>query len=250
MKHANFGFIFMNKDNLISGLLGVIVGLIAAVVFTLRANNPQAPRASLNAAAAVSSSANDAVAFSDLSHTNKDEAGNVGGGGGMQPQVRVAIDAARDNPKDVRAQLNAAGMYYQIGQYDEALPFIERALAAEPDNIGALTAAADTRFEKGDFIGAGEFYERVLRQQPTNVNVRIDLGSTFYQRTPSEYDRAIAEYTRALETENNHPDALHNLAVVQLAKGNRIEADQIVQRLAAAHPDHPTLAELRENLSK
>ncbi len=240
----------MTKDNFISGLIGVVIGLIAAVVFTLRANNPSSPRASLNTSATGAASGN-AVPFSDLSHSNKDETGGAAAsGGGMQPQVRAALDAARDNPKDVRAQLNAAGMYYQIGQYDQALPLIERALAVEPNNLGALTAAADTRFEKGDFTGAGEFYDRVLKQQPTNVNVRIDLGSTFYQRTPPDYDRAAAEYTRALEIERDHPDALHNLAVVQLSKGDKAGAKETIERLAAAHPNHPTLTELRENLSK
>lgn len=226
----------MSKDNLISSLIGIILGLVAAVVFTLRTNNPVASRARVNPGE---------IAEGNASVDNQQAAG---ASGGMQPQVRAAIDAARENPKDVRAQLNAAGMYYQIGQYEQALPFVKNALVVEPNNSSALIAAADTYFEKGDFIEAANFYEQVLKQQPKNINARIDLGSTYYQRVPPDHTRAIAEYSRALELEPAHPDALHNLAVAQLANKNRVEAEATIQRFAAAHPDNPALTELRAAL--
>lgn len=229
----------MSKDNLISSLIGVILGLVAAVVFTLRTNNPVASRARVNPSE---------IAESNASGVVDNPQATAGAGGGMQPQVRAAIDAARENPKDVRAQLNAAGMYYQIGQYEQALPFVKNALVVEPNNSSALIAAADTYFEKGDFIEAANFYEQVLKQQPKNINARIDLGSTYYQRVPPDHTRAIAEYSRALELEPAHPDALHNLAVAQLAKKNRVEAEATIQRFAAAHPNNPALSELRAAL--
>lgn len=228
----------MSKDNLISSLIGVILGIIAAIVFTLRTNNPIASRTRVSPGSIAESNSSGGV----------DGLQAAGATGGMQPQVRAAIDAARENPRDVRAQLNAAGMYYQIGQYEQALPFVKNALAIEPSNSGALIAAADTYFEKGDFTEAANFYEQVLKQQPKNINARIDLGSTFFQRVPSDYARAIAEYNRALELDSKHPDALHNLAVAQLAGNNRAEAESTIQRFAAAHPDNPALAELRAAL--
>lgn len=162
----------MNKDHFISTLIGVIIGLVAAVVFTLRANAPQT--GGLNGATnAIAQTDTSAVPFGELSHTNKDGVpATASGGGGMQPQVKAALDAANANPKNVQAQLNAAGMYYQIQQYERALEFVNRALAAEPANLNALKAAADIRFDKGDFTGAEKFYEQVLSQTPNDINVR------------------------------------------------------------------------------
>lgn len=232
----------MSKDNLISCLTGAIIGLVAAVVFTLRTNNPVAPHVSLNS----SQHANGDTKSSGV-RVGAQQNGE-GAADSMQPQVSAALDAARDNPKDIRAQLNAAGMHYQIGQYDQALLFVKSALAIEPSNPGALIAAADTYFEQGHFTEAANYYEQVLKKQPANVNARIDLGSTYFQREPPDYNRAITEYTRALELNPTHTDALHNLAIAQLAKKDYSEAESTISRFEAAHPDNPSLIELRDNL--
>ena len=231
----------MNKDNIIFGLTGIIIGLVAAVVFTLRTNNAGSVGASVNPNLAISAeNATNAVPFGDLSHTNKDAPG-----GGMQPQVRAAIDAANANPKDMRAQLNVAGMYYQIGSFDKAIEFTDRALAIEPDNVAALTASGDIRFDKGDFVEAAKFYEHVLEHQPNNVNVRTDLGSTFFQRTPPDLDRAVAEYKRSLEIDARHENTLVNLAILHLTRNEKEAARAVIDQLAAANPNNTSLAELR-----
>jgi tetratricopeptide (TPR) repeat protein len=233
----------MSKDNLISGLIGMIFGIVAAVIFTLQANNPVASRARINSSEIADNNPN--KSFGEINDKQQSEGA---ANNSMQPQVAAALDAARDNPKDVRAQLNAAGMYYQIGQFDQALPFVKNALAIEPNNSSALIAAADTYFEQGDFTEAANFYERVLKQQPENINARIDLGSTYFQRAPPDYQRAITEYHRALDLEPTHPDALHNLVIAQLASKSYTEAENTIRRFASAHPDNPTLAELRNTL--
>jgi len=231
----------MNKDNIIFGLTGIIIGLVAAVVFTLRTNNAGSVGASVNPNLAISAgNATNAVPFGDLSHTNKDAPA-----GGMQPQVRAALDAANGNPKEMRAQLNAAGMYYQIGNFDKAIEYADRALAIEPDNVGALTAAGDIRFDKGDFVEAAKFYEHVLEHQPNNVNVRTDLGSTFFQRTPPDLDRAVAEYKRSLEIDARHENTLVNLAILHLTRNEKEAARVVIDQLAAANPNNTSLAELR-----
>ncbi|MCP9494470.1 MAG: tetratricopeptide repeat protein [Pyrinomonadaceae bacterium MAG19_C2-C3] len=236
----------MNKDNIIFGLTGIIIGLVAAVVFTLRTNNAGSVGASMNPNLAISAeNATNAVPFGDLSHTNKDTPAADATGGGMQPQVRAALDAANNNPKDMRAQLNAAGMYYQIGNFDKAIEYTDRALAIEPNNVGALTAAGDIRFDKGDFVEAARFYEHVLEHQPNNVNVRTDLGSTFFQRTPPDLDRAVAEYKRSLEIDARHENTLVNLAILHLTRNEKEAARGVIDQLAAANPNNTSLAELR-----
>jgi len=237
----------MNKDNIIFGLTGIIIGLVAAVVFTLRANHAGGVSATANPNVAASAP-NAAVPFSDLSHSNKD--GAPAASGEMQPQVRAALDAANKNPKDVRAQLNLAGMYYQIGNFDKAIEYADRALAIEPENIGAQTASGDIRFDKGDFVGAARFYENVLKYQPENVNVRTDLGSTFFQRTPPNLDRAVAEYKRSLEIDPRHENTLVNLAIVHLKRDEKEAARQVIEQLAAVNPNNSSLAELRKSAAE
>lgn len=234
----------MNKDNFISTLIGIIIGILAAVVFTLRANNPQPVVAN------VTSPANpNAVASGELSHTNKDKpnlaAQPPAQRGGMQPQVEAALNAARDNPNDIKAQLAAADNYYQIAQYDRALEFINQALKIDANNLAALKAAGDANFDKGDYPQAATFYERYLRQKPDDQSVQTDYGATFFQRTPPDYDRAIQGFQKTLQLNPTHEIALQNTALAHLKKGDKQLAREAIERLATAHPTNQAIASLR-----
>lgn len=237
----------MNKDNFISTLIGIIIGILAAVVFTLRANAPQT--AVINA-----STANpNAVASDDLSHTNKDKpnlATQPPAQSGMQPQVKAAIDAARGNPNDLSAQLAAATNYYQIAQYDRALEFINQALKIDADDLNALKAAGDANFDKGDYLQAASFYEQYLKQKPDDQSVQTDYGATFFERTPPDYERAIAEFQKTLQMNPQHEVALQNTALASLKKGDKQLAREAVERLATAHPMNQAVASLRAATSR
>src|SRR6476469_7534776 len=70
--------------------------------------------------------------------------GNDATTGDPQPQsmeqVQQTIGRARSNPKDFDAQVAAASLEYQIGQYDQAIQFLLTANQLKPDNYDVLVS--------------------------------------------------------------------------------------------------------------
>lgn len=172
------------------------------------------------------------------------------GGASTSPQVQAEMDAADRNPKDFAAQMKAAATFYQSGAYDKAAVYLERALKLKPKDADALTAMGDTKYDTGNFTEATKFYERSLIERPTDVNVRTDLGNTYFKRTPPDYERAIAEYRKALNLDPKHEKTLQNLAAAALRKGDKATARDALERLAAVNPANPAIASLRASLEQ
>ena len=160
-------------------------------------------------------------------------------------KAQAAMDAADRNSRDFDAQMSAAATFYQLGSYDRAALYLERALKVKPTDVDALTAMGDTKYDAGDFKGAAQAYERALVQQPNNADLHAELGNTYYQRTPPDDERAIDEYRKALAIDARHEKALQNLSIAALRKGEQSTAREAIERLAKVNPSNPALASLR-----
>jgi tetratricopeptide (TPR) repeat protein len=164
-------------------------------------------------------------------------------------QAQSAMDAADRSPEDFNAQIRAAAIFYQLSSMDKAELYLKRALALKPDDPDALTGMGHTKYDTGDYVAAATFYEKVLSQQPRDADLRTDLGNTYAQRRPPDYNRAIAEYRKALEVDPNHEQALARLADASIHKGDKTTAREAIDKLAAVNPSSPSLSSLRSNLT-
>lgn len=183
-------------------------------------------------------------------HPTVNDAGgeDKSGGASSSPQLQSAMDDADRSPRDFDAQMKAAVAFYQTGAYEKAIVYLERALQLKPTSADALTAMGDAKYDMGNFAEAARFYERSLAQRPADVNVRTDLGNTYFRRTPPDYDRAIAEYRKALDIDPRHEKTLQNLAAAAVRKGDKKLARDALDRLAAVNPANPAIASLRSSL--
>lgn len=172
------------------------------------------------------------------------------GGAASSQQVQAAMDNADRNPKDFDAQMMAAATFYRAAALDKAAVYLERALRLKPNDADALTGMGNTKYDTGDFTGAATFYEKVLAQRPQDADVRADLGNTYMRRAKPDYDRAIAEYRKALELEPKHEPALENLTSALLRKGDKAAARTALDRLVAVNPSNPAIASLRSSLNQ
>lgn len=163
-------------------------------------------------------------------------------------QAQSAMDQADRQPRSFDAQMSAAAVFYQAGAFDKAALYLSRALAINPNNADALTAMGDTKYDAGDYAGAASFYERSLAQRPSDVDVRTDLGNTYFQRSPPDFDRAIAEYRKALQLDPKHEKTLQNLAAAALRKGDKQTARDAVEKLASVNPSNQFATRMRAAL--
>ena len=182
-------------------------------------------------------------------HPNVNEGGAPGSAAASSAQAQSAMDEADRNPQDFTAQIRAAAIFYQLSSFDKASLYLTRALALKPDDPDALTGMAHTKYDTGDFAGAATYYEKVLAQRPNDADLRSDFGSTYSRRQPPDYDRAIAEYRKALAIDPGHEQTMVRLADAALHKGDKAAAREAIDKLAVINPSNPSLASLRSKLN-
>jgi CHAT domain-containing protein/Tfp pilus assembly protein PilF len=122
--------------------------------------------------------------------------------------------------------------------------------AGEPKQQSAAElAAGKLRYDTGDYVSAASLFERALRLDPGNIDAHVWLGDAYTQQTPPAYDRAIAEYRKALVINPRHEMAWQQLAIVALHKKSLLMARDAIEHLATINPSNPELNRLRAALA-
>jgi len=225
----------MNKENLMFGIIGLLVGLIIGFMFANSVNQSaminapggfanQGPNAAPNAAAPAS--------------------------GQNLPEVQAAIDTARKEQDNFEAQIKAAELYTQIQRYDGAVEFLKRANELKPDNYEVIVQLGNSYFDSKQYLEAEKWYAAALAKKADDVNVRTDMGLTFMFRAPADYDRAIKEFNQSLAVNPKHTQTLQNLTVAYTKKGDAEKARSTLARLETEDPTNSALAQLRSDVQK
>ncbi|MBA2733948.1 MAG: tetratricopeptide repeat protein [Acidobacteria bacterium] len=235
------------KENILFSVAGVVLGFFIGFFIANMGENQ--PVSTMTRAGSPARSLDPAQAGAPLppGHPNLSGGNNAAA---SSAQAQTAMDAADRNPQDFTAQMKAAAAFYQLESFDKAELYLTRALALKPNDPDALTGMGHTKYDKNDFIGAATYYEKLLAQRPGDADLLADFGSTYARRQPPDYDRAIAEYRKALEIDPRHEQALARLADVSLSKGDKATAKDAIDKLAAINPSSPVLSTLRSNLNR
>ena len=229
----------MNKENLMSLVLGLVVGLVVGFVFA-NSFNRSAGSAAPPVIKASTTPAMDADLPYDgapLGTTSEQADPNA-----IVPKVAAAIEKARSEPQNFEAQVTAADLYHQIQRFGEAATFYEAAAKLKPD-ADLMIKAGNAYFDAEKYEQARTWYERVLQKDPKNADVRADYGLTFFLGEPKDVDRAIKEYGTALTIKPNHEVALQNLAIAYGEKGDSVNLNAALGRLRKINPENPLITQ-------
>ena len=230
----------MNKENILFGIVGLLLGLIIGFMFANNVNQ----KAAVQAQTTVKQNPNMPEGHPDISGNNPSQAAL------SMPQVQAAIDQATKEPNNFEAQMKAAEVNYQIEQYDKAIEFLKAANKLKPDDYPTVVNLGNTYFDNGNYTEAERWYAAALEKKPEDENVRTDLGLTFMFRDPPNYDRAIKEFETVLAKNINHPQALQNLTVAYTKKGNVAKATETVNKLEQVDPTNVSVAKLKDEIKK
>lgn len=235
----------MNKDNILFGIIGLLLGFIVGFMFANNANQ-QAPKPRTPASAAQSNLPPDHPQLPSNAVADQPDSQ----AGAAMPAVQEAIQKARNEPDNFEAQKQAGEMFYQIQRWDEAIDFWLKANKLKPEDYETIVNIANAYFEAGKYELAEQWYTGALTKKPDDVNVRTDLGTTFMARTPPDFDRALKEYRRSLELNPNHEQTLHNMVIAYTKKGQAKEAQGMIERLEKVNPNNVDLPRMRTQLQE
>ncbi len=228
----------MNKDNILFGVVGLLAGLIVGFMF---AN-------SINKQAVASPVASEMKANSNIPPGHPEIPPGATVPGGMTPEIQAAIDKAKQSSNDFDAQVSAAEAYYQIEKFDDAIGYLKKANQLKPEDREVIVHLGNANFDGNHYDEAEKWYMAALAKKPDDVNVRTDLGLTFVFREPPNYERAIQEFSKSLETDPNHIQALQNLTVAYTKKGDAAKAKAILAKLQSVDTGNTAIAKLREDI--
>jgi tetratricopeptide (TPR) repeat protein len=191
------------------------------------------------------------------------------GGGDSFPQLTDeqlanAVTKADAAPADAELQRKVGqGLYVYAWQTGNAsiLPdvarILKRAHELDPKDYKTTVMAADAQFliarNGGDPKPLGEarkLYESALAAQPDDSVVRTSLGLTYFYDSPSDPQRAIREYRRALQSDPKQEMPLQSLAAALVETGAFDEASRRLDELEKLNPSNKELPNLRAHLEQ
>lgn len=232
----------MTKENFLFAIIGLFAGCIIGFMFANSINQ--------NAMQNMNPAMNPAIDPNAQMPPGHPDIGSGNSGGGMQSQVQAAIDKAKAEPENFEAQIKAAEVFYQIQRFDGAIEYLKQANKIKPDDYETIVNLGNTNFDTGNYTEAEKWYSSALAKKADDADVRTDLGLTFMFRSPPDYERAIQEFNRSLETDPNHVQALQNLTVAYTRKGDAEKASATLGRLETADAKNTSLTKLREDIQK
>jgi len=139
-----------------------------------------------------------------------------------------AVAAAKPN-------LARAQELVDAGRAAEALPILDRMLAASPTDAKALLLRSTARFQTGDLDGGKKDLERSLAIDPGQRQAWLNRGAL--DLAEKRYDRALEAFGEGEKLDPKAPDNDVNLGAVLLLKSDLKGASDRFRRYLAAQAD-------------
>ncbi len=147
-----------------------------------------------------------------------------------------------ESPPERQSALLAATAEVAADAGADALPLLDRALAADPAHLDAQRLRALVRFARRDYPGAAEDARAVLAAAPADLEAQLVLTRVLLRqgKASEALDIAAAAADRALAAAPAVRDAaLRQLADVQRQAGDRDAETATCRRLVALAPASP-----------
>ncbi|MEY3445084.1 MAG: hypothetical protein RLZZ519_3365, partial [Bacteroidota bacterium] len=131
---------------------------------------------------------------------------------------------------------NMAAIQYSKGNLEQAMKFVDRALAVNPINLDALINRAATWLALGDHDQAFTTYEQVLKLDEKNATANYNLGNIYFER--GDFAMSEKKFKRATALNPGLFQAQFNLGNVLAQTDRPLEALSAFEKALAVNPAH------------
>lgn len=123
---------------------------------------------------------------------------------------------------------------------------VQARLLQRPDDPAIITEAANLFFDIGNYEEAVPLYRRALESDPDDSALRTDLGTALNRLELRE--EAVAEFQRVLSVDPGFTTAKFNLGIVYLQMGDQDRAREWFERTVRDDPSSPLATQARTQL--
>jgi tetratricopeptide (TPR) repeat protein len=156
--------------------------------------------------------------------------------GDLESAERDYYAALRHAPGHPELNFNLGLIYAQSGRSEQAVPLLETAVAASPNDPAALVALANTQRELGRPAQARAAYESVLTIDPAHLNARYNLATLAHAQ--GDLASAQTHYKLMLQSVPNDAGVWNALGSSWLDMGDLRQADECLSRAYELAPEH------------
>ncbi|HEY2930361.1 MAG TPA: tetratricopeptide repeat protein [Acidobacteriota bacterium] len=131
----------------------------------------------------------------------------------VMEKVTHLLEHAQKDPNDKDSRIELGNIFYNLGQFEQAI----------------------------------NYYGQVLELDPRNVNVRTDMGTSYHFL--GDHDRALKEFAISLNLDPTHAETLQNMGWVKYnGKKDYKGALEAWNKLLATHPDYRHADQIRKQI--
>ncbi len=235
----------MKKDDLLFGIIGLLLGFIVGYLLTTSYNQRSVLPAPV--AAAGNAAPNTGGAPPDANEAPVPDA----------QIISAAQQRAQAESSNFDVQMQTGDVLYRARRYADAAGYFTKANELQPKAIEPMIALGNVYYDEARDNNANDkwplsekWYLAALVLEPKNINVRTDLGLTYVLRQPSDYDRAIKEFKQVLTENPKHEPALQNLVVAYTQQKKTAEAQATLAQLEKINPQNTSLPDLRQGVAQ
>lgn len=153
---------------------------------------------------------------------------------GWEPYYTNAITT---NPGSGLANLNYGSMLRDEGNWEAALPFMEKGVALSADYTDAKVRLAEAYFKLGKYAEAIELTNQVIAKEPFNVSALQFRGSAL--GASGQAVAAAQDFKTILDTDSDNRHGMFNLGVAYKDANQLNEAIEMFSKLIVVQPDFP-----------
>ncbi|MAY22255.1 MAG: hypothetical protein CMC74_05700 [Flavobacteriaceae bacterium] len=137
-------------------------------------------------------------------------------------------------------------IYISQGKTEEAKELMDKARAANPDDVSLMRADADLAYKVGDMARYDKLMNEIVKTDPNNPELYYNLGVGAAKL--GENEKAINYYNKALELKPDYGYAHINIAAIMLQEEGKIVEE--MNSLGNSAADNRKYDELKEKRKK
>ncbi|MBI4263190.1 MAG: tetratricopeptide repeat protein [Acidobacteria bacterium] len=223
---------------------GETIGLVPVALPDLSRAEASLQRDLRERHAAIAARAQGGEASQDLGAAYGDLGSRLMAAGFLDAAGSAFLNAQALAPDDMRWPYLRAHALRLQGESARAIPFFERALQIQPDDVPALIWLATSHIDQGEPEAAEPFLVTALMLQPDSLAALFGLGRVALTRR--DYQRAVDHFEKALALDPRAAAVHYPLAMAYrgLGDGDKADAHLRLRAPGALTPPDPHLEQL------
>ncbi|MBI9100872.1 MAG: tetratricopeptide repeat protein [Spirochaetales bacterium] len=144
--------------------------------------------------------------------------------------------ALQMNPSYVGPLKGLAGSYFGLGEYQEALYWVEEAIRFDKNDLNMINLKGRILLGLGDFVHANDNFSMVLALEPYNIDAQFGLAEL--EIANGKMQNAAERYRNALRISPENRRALLSLVLLYDEIGNTAAAGEYIEQALYFYSDN------------